>query len=132
MGEKIYNIENHEKYLLWQPLVEKLTAAQSPELMEKLNDIEGKGIKNIILDLEKVNYCDSSALSFILNTDRITKNLNGCTVICNLQKEVKKLIEISKLDTILNLTPSLNEAIDYLYMDELEKGLGDFDEDGLN
>jgi hypothetical protein len=36
---------------------------------------------------------------------------------------VSKLIDISRLQSILTLIPTLSEAVDYVMMDELERGL---------
>jgi hypothetical protein len=45
---------------------------------------------------------------------------------------VKKLIEISKLDTILTIVPTIEESIDFVLMEEIEDELleeyGDDDE----
>ena len=38
-------------------------------------------------------------------------------------EDVKKLIEIARLDTILTIIPTIDEAVDYLYMEELEREL---------
>jgi len=64
----------------------------------------------------------------ILVANRICKENDGCLVVCNLKPAVSKLIEISQLSNVLNITPTYEEAVDYLFMDELEKGLGDVDE----
>ena len=125
---KAYNIDKQDKFVRLEIIEEKFTAKISPELKAELVLLASQGIKNIIIDLEKANYCDSSGLSVILVANRICKENNGCLVICNLQPAVLKLIEISQLSNVLNITPSLNEAIDFLFMDELEKGLGDLDE----
>ena len=125
---KAYNIDKQDKFVRLEIIEEKFTAKISPELKAELVLLASQGIKNIIIDLEKANYCDSSGLSVILVANRICKENSGCLVICNLQPAVLKLIEISQLSNVLNITPSLNEAIDFLFMDELEKGLGDLDE----
>ena len=38
-----------------------------------------------------------------------------------LQETVKKLISISQLDSVFKITPTLNEAIDLVYMEEVER-----------
>ena len=82
----------------------------------------------MIIDLEKTEYCDSSGLSVVLVANRVCKENNGILVICGLSPAVAKLVDISQLTSVLNITPSRNEAIDYIFMDELEKGLEDLDE----
>lgn len=132
MENEAYYIEKHEKYLLIRPTTEKLMANYSSDLKEGLLELKAKGVHNIIMDMEKVQYCDSTGLSAILIANRMVQENNACLVICNVQTAVDKLIKLSKLENLLNTTPSFNEAVDFLYMDELEKSLGeDLDDDSL-
>jgi anti-anti-sigma factor len=82
-------------------------------------------VANVILDLEKVQYCDSSGLSSILVGNRLCKNLNGLLVLTGAQPTVKKLITISQLDTVLNMVPTVSEAIDFLFMASIENDLNE-------
>ena len=123
-----YNINVQEKYSQISVLEDKFTAKAAPDLKAELVLLKSSGTKNIIFDLEKSNYCDSSGLSVILIANRICKENGGCLVLCNLQVAVAKLIDISQLNKVLNITPSFNEAVDFIFMDELEKGLVDGEE----
>ncbi|MCG8701050.1 MAG: STAS domain-containing protein [Bacteroidales bacterium] len=67
--------------------------------------------KNIVLDLSKCRYCDSSGLSAILVANRLCKNANGVFVLTGLNDAVERLITISQLDTVLNITSSVEEAV---------------------
>lgn len=125
MNASAYHIEKKDRYTLLKVLAEKFTAKISPEMKTELVALNNKGLKNIIFDLEQVAYCDSSGLSVVLVANRICKENNGCLVLCCLQPAVAKLIDISQLSNVLNITPSYSEAIDFLFMDELERGLGD-------
>lgn len=128
MSHQAYSIEEQDKFTLVKLLDSKFTAKISPDLKTELVLLKSKEVKNIIIDLEKAEYCDSSGLSVILVANRICKESNGCMVICNLHTAVEKLIEISQLTNVLNITPTYEEAVDFIFMDELEKGLGDLDE----
>jgi len=75
----------------------------------------------IKLDLSKTKYIDSSGLSALLVGQRLCRDTNGTFVICGLQETVKKLISISQLDAVFKITPTLNEAIDLVYMEEIER-----------
>jgi hypothetical protein len=62
-------------------------------------------------------------LSAILTGHRLWKD-NGAFVIAGqIQPMVNKLIEISRLQTILVMIPTVSEAIDYVLMEELEREL---------
>ena len=68
-------------------------------------------INNIIIDMSKCKYCDSSGLSAILVANRICKDTNGKFVLCGLQTNVEKLIEIAQLDRVLSITSNEKEAL---------------------
>jgi anti-anti-sigma factor len=118
-----FEIEKKEKYTLIRSKVDKLDSTVSPLLKSELVLINNDGIRNVIMDLSDTRYCDSSGLSAILVGNRLCKNANGSFIVCNLQDSVKKLITISQLDTILNITPSFTEAEDLLFMEEVERDL---------
>jgi anti-anti-sigma factor len=90
---------------------EKLDTHIAPALKSELVLVSGKGEKNIILDLENCQYCDSSGLSAILVANRLCKNAGGTFVLCGLNDAVERLITISQLDTVLNITGSVDDAV---------------------
>ena len=106
-----FKIEKLENYTLIQVQEEKLDTHIAPTLKSELVLISGNGEKNIILDLSKCRYCDSSGLSAILVANRLCKNANGSFVLTGLNDAVERLITISQLDTVLNITNSINDAV---------------------
>lgn len=125
MKDTSYLIEGKEKFTHIQIHESRFTAKIAPELKNELVKLEKQGVKNIIFDLSSVAYCDSSALSAILIANKMCSDNNGLMVLCNVSPNVMKLIEISKLQDLLTIVPKYDEAVDFLYMDELEKGLDD-------
>ena len=123
MSSASFTIEVLEKYTHVSVLEDKFTAKVAPDLKAELAVVNANGTKNIIFDVSKSSYCDSSGLSVILVATRICKDNGGCLVVCGLQPIVSKLMDISQLTSVLNITPSFNEAVDFIFMDELEKGL---------
>lgn len=118
-----FTITQEDKYTILKITAEKLDALISPAIKSELVLINSNGERNIILDLTDTKYCDSSGLSTILVANRLCKNAQGTFVLTGLQSAVKKLIDISQLNTILNITPTVNEAVDFVYMEEVQKDL---------
>ena len=106
-----FKIEKHEEFTLIQVLEEKLDTHIAPTLKSELVLISGNGEKNIVLDLSKCRYCDSSGLSSILVANRLCKNAGGTFVLTGLNDAVERLITISQLDTVLNISNSVDEGI---------------------
>ena len=112
MSEFIINKkDNHAEITI---NVERLDSSVSPLLKSELVSLNADGIKYILLDLKGARYCDSSGLSAILVANRLCKNSGGTFVLCNLNDTVKKLISISQLDSILNISSSVEEGLQKL------------------
>ena len=55
--------------------------------------------------------------------NRIVQEEGGIFVLARLSEHTMKLIKISQLDSVLNILPTVEEAIDAVYMHEIEKDL---------
>ena len=105
-----FNIDKKQQCTVISIENEKLDTHIAPSLKSELVLISGKGEKNIILDLKKCQYCDSSGLSAILVANRLCKNAGGTFVLCGLNEAVERLITISQLDTVLSIAADTEEA----------------------
>lgn len=120
-----YTIDKQEKYSLLRLHEEKLDSGVAPNLKSELITLHAEGVRNIILDLAEVKYTDSSGLSALLVGNRIVQEDGGIFVLCSLSDHTMKLIKISQLDSVLNIFPKVEEAIDAVFMHEIEKDLKD-------
>ena len=91
-----------------------INASNAPELKAELVLLNKNNINNIIIDMSKTKYCDSSGLSAILVANRLCKDTSGKFALCGLQDNVQKLIEIAQLDKVLIIAKSESEAIESL------------------
>ncbi len=118
-----YSVDKRDKYTILKPEVEKLDTTVAPDLKTEFINLNNEGTKHMILDLSTVKYVDSSGLSAILVANRLCGNNNGALVITCLNDHVKKLIQISQLDEVLNILPTVEEASEAIYMHELESDI---------
>jgi anti-sigma B factor antagonist len=116
-----FSVDKKEKYVLLSIHETKLNSEISPDLKAEFVVLNSENVKNILVDLSEVQYCDSSGLSALLVGNRFCRNNNGSFILTNIQEHVKKLISISQLDSILTSTPTVNEGVDLLFMEEIEK-----------
>lgn len=118
-----YSVEKGEKYTIIELDEEKIDTLKAPRLKSEFVTIFQSGTNNLILDLSKVKYIDSSGLSAILVANRMAKEVNGCLVLVAVNDHVRKLISISKLDSVLTMLPTIEEAVDAVFLSEIEKDL---------
>ena len=95
----------------------------APELKSEFVLLSNEGVKSLVLDLSEVEYIDSSGLSAILTANRLWKDDGSFVLTGANHASVKKLIEISRLDTILTIIPTVEESVDYVYMEDVEREL---------
>ncbi len=118
-----YKIDKQALYSVLTLDEENLNSTIAPGLKSDLIFLNQEGVRNLILDLSNVRFVDSSGLSAILTGHRIWKDTGALILAGKLQPMVVKLIEISRLETILVMTPTVEEAIDYIKMETLEREL---------
>lgn len=118
-----FTVDKHEKYVLIKLEEEKLNSLISPQLKSELILSNSEGQRNIILDLSNVKYSDSSGLSSLLIGHRICKNSDGMFILTGINDNINRLIAISQLENILNIVASVDEAVDLIFMEEIEKEL---------
>ncbi|MCB9284536.1 MAG: STAS domain-containing protein [Lewinellaceae bacterium] len=127
-----HTLEKNERYAVLKLEEENLNSLVAPELKTFFVQTAMDGVESLILDLSDVKYVDSSGLSAILTANRIWSDLNGSFVLTGLKsKSVEKLIEISRLDSILTIIPSLAESVDFVMMEALERDLNSDPETGV-
>lgn len=124
-----FTVDKKEKYTMLKLHEDKLDSSIAPQLKSELITLHAEGIQNIILDLSEVKYTDSSGLSALLVGNRIVQEGGGMFVLARLSDHTMKLIKISQLDSVFNILPTTEEAIDAVFMFEIEKELHD-EEDG--
>ena len=118
-----YSIDKQEKYCLIKLHEEKLDSTLAPTLKSDFITLHAEGVKNVILELSDVKYIDSSGLSALLVGNRVYHEDGGLFIIAGITDHVMKLIKISQLDSVLNLVPTSEEAVDAVFLNEIENDL---------
>ena len=118
-----FTVDKHEKYILLKLNETKLNSLVTPQLKSELILINTEGQRNIIMDLSQIKFADSSGLSSLLVGHRLCKNASGVFILVGLNEAVSRLVTISQLDNVLAIVPTTEEAIDLVFMEEVEKQL---------
>ncbi len=118
-----FSIEKKEQYTIFTLNEDNLNSLMAPLLKSEFIIYRNEGVSNLILDLSNVKFVDSSGLSSILTANRLWKGFGSFVITGIDHPSVKKLIEISRLDTVLEIIPTIQESIDFVMMEELEREL---------
>lgn len=116
-----YSLDKREKYAIFKVQEEKVDSLISPDLKSQFIFLKNEGVDNLIVDMQEVDYIDSSGLSAILTANRLWKD-GGFFALTGIDNpNVKKIIEISRLDAILTIASDLEEAENLLLVDQVNR-----------
>ncbi len=123
-----YSIDKDDKYSLLKIKEEKFDSTVSSSFKSDLITMQAEGVPNIVIDLSDVKYIDSSGLSALLVGNRIFGEAGGAFVLASPSEHTEKLIKISQLDKVFDVLPTVHEAIESVFMHELERGMNEEEE----
>ena len=106
-----FTVTHDDNYTIITSQVDKLNATNAPDLKAEILKQNRDSINNLVIDLANTSYCDSSGLSAILSANRLCKDSSGKFILCGLQPNVKKMIEIAQLNRVLNIVENVDAAI---------------------
>ncbi len=81
------------------------------ELKDVVTKMLSKGIKKFVLDLEKVDYIDSSGIGVLIHVYSTIKKSGNMLKIANVHGSVEKVIRLTKLTHYFPIAGTLKEAI---------------------
>ena len=118
-----YTVDKQDRYTVFTLDEDNLNSLIAPDLKSEFVVLSNEGVENLILNLSNVEFVDSSGLSAILTANRLWKAIGSFVLTGIDQPNVKKLIEISRLDSVLTIVPTVAESIDHIIMDSIERDM---------
>jgi anti-sigma B factor antagonist len=86
-------------------------------LRNTLREITDSGVKNVILNLEKVDYIDSTGLGVLVMAATTLQKADGALKLLNLNRRNIELMVMTKLSTILEIFNDETDAINSFFPD---------------
>ncbi len=114
-------IDTKEKFTVITPELAELSANMTAEMSDLLLPYLQKDIPHIILNMSVIQRIDETAGEKLAEVQQQFYEQNCSFVICNLQKEVEKLLDDKELLEVMNVTPTESEAWDIVQMEEIER-----------
>lgn len=106
-----YEVIQHEDYLVI-------------EIHDEINFENSKDLKNIIkgnsdlsqynqyiIDLEHVNFIDSSGLGTLVSLLTYLKKSNGSLLLVNINENIEELFKLTRLNEFFEIYQSIDEAV---------------------
>ncbi|WP_035238073.1 STAS domain-containing protein [Desulfobacter vibrioformis] len=90
----------------------RLDASLAKQLKSQVQDLIGAGRINMVVDLEAVDFLDSSGLGSLVAALRSVNKLNGDIKLASLQEPVRVIIELTRLHRVFEIFGNAAEAVE--------------------
>ena len=112
----IFNYKNEKNgsinvFTLSGELIDK---NQASAMMNEIQELIVRNENRFILDLSELKYINSSGLSLLINILTKARKSGGDVSVTNVTKKVNELLVITKLNSVFNVTDSMEKAIEKL------------------
>lgn len=91
--------------------VKKLNALITEDVKEELTQFFEKPNTKLILNLEGINYVDSSGFGVFLSIMKTANNNYGFFKLCNIAPEVMELFKLLQLHNIFEIYEDLDDCV---------------------
>jgi anti-sigma B factor antagonist len=87
-----------------RPTVRQLNASVAPRLHETMERLVQAGRRHVILDLQHVEFVDSTALGVIVACLKLVTG-QGALMLCGARDTVRAKLEVTRMDRVLRTFP---------------------------
>jgi anti-sigma B factor antagonist len=89
----------------------QLIVGNRQELKQKVLDELEKGERKVLIDFTRTGYIDSSGLGVLVSLSKKIREQGGELRLANLNDDLKTLFELTKLDTLFQISDTKERAL---------------------
>lgn len=115
--------DTKEKFHVITILESAVTANMTDGMEKAFSEATQNDVKNVIIDATEVRELDREAAEKLVSMQQISYENGHSFVICSIQPEVEQFLDGEDLLELMNITPTLSEAMDIVQMEEIEREL---------
>ncbi len=105
-----YSIQEHEAIQVVK--VEQLfNELDNKAILSEVRKKIENGSTKFVIDLSNLNFMNSIGLNFLLSVMKHSKKSGGALTVANANEQVINLLEITKLKSLFQLSPSVEKAL---------------------
>ncbi len=126
-----YSIEKNEQYALIRLNEPEFDGEIAPAFETLSRSLFREGYSNIIVDLEATQTIDDDAISVVRKINRQCTNEVGLMIVVTKNEEIIDELDLSNIAD-LTILPTVEEAVDAVFMNELENDFRNEDDSEYN
>lgn len=108
-----YTHELHGEIAIFKLDGNMLGTPENNQIKNDIIDYLEKGVNKFILDLTELKHINSTGLGIFITLLTKIKSKNGEMILCNPSQSISNLMKITKLTSVFNILPNLEEAVNH-------------------
>lgn len=89
----------------------QLIVGNRHDLKKRVLDAMESGDRRFVIDFSETGYIDSSGLGVLVSLAKKIREVGGDLRLAGLNDDLQTLFELTKLDTLFAIVPSVDEAV---------------------
>lgn len=118
-----FKIDTKDTFTIIVPMEAQISANMTDELLRTCTDIGQNGSNNFIIDMQHAHSIDTAAISGLVILHGHCYGQGQSLVLTAMATPVLAALKSTEMDLLLNITPTMDEAIDIVSMEILEREL---------
>jgi anti-anti-sigma regulatory factor len=118
-----FKIDTKDTFCTIMPVADRISAKLTGALNRKCIELRQSGSKNFIIDLQQCPAIDHAAMDDLAAIHEESYGQNESLVYTGISKEVMDALKEEGTDLLINIAPTLNEAMDIISMELIERDL---------
>ncbi|MBE9058449.1 STAS domain-containing protein [Sphaerospermopsis sp. LEGE 08334] len=116
IDQKTYTNLDGNTVIVLKPTDHRLDITTAWQFRLKLQECISKLSRHVVVNLEQVNFIDSSGLTSLVAGMRDADKAKGSFCICNIHPEAKLVFEVTMMDTVFEIFETEAEALERLFL----------------
>ena len=118
-----FKIDTKDAFTIIIPLNGAIDAKLAVALQEKIVQMRHSGSKNFIINMENCDAMDKNAVNGLVALHEESYGIDQSLVYTGISKQGMGILKENETDLLINIAPSMHEAIDIISMEILERDL---------
>ncbi len=118
-----FKIDTKDTFTIIMPEEGQIDAKMTAALHEQCQEIRQSGSNNLIVDFQNCNEMDGTAVQGFVELHEESYSQDMSLVYTGISKQGINILKQDETDLLINIAPTMKEAIDIISMEILERDL---------
>ena len=118
-----FKIDTKDTFTTIIPLEKNLSAKMTGDLLDKCEEMRQRGSNNFVIDLQHCSEMEPEAIDGLVALHEDCYGNDQSLVFTAINENIMSLLKSNESDLLLNIAPKMEEAIDIISMEILERDL---------